>query len=75
MPPELAQALPEKLEVIGLAKDDGLRGRPRQVKQRLRHLPAADGVVRPVGLGVRLLQEAGPELLAAAAGAAAAREG
>ena len=51
----------------------GLGGQAREVEERLRHLAAADRRVAAVQLGVGLLHDAGPQLLARATGERQAR--
>ena len=49
--------------VVDPAQAQGLRRASRQVEQSFRDPPAADGVVRPVCLGVRLFHQRHPQLV------------
>ena len=55
---------PRRLRVeVRFVQFDRLRGAPGEVQKPFRDPPAADGVVAPVALGVRLLDQRHPELV------------
>ena len=56
-----------------VAEVDHLGGRAREIQQCLGHLSTTDGLVRAMALGIRLLDERGPQLLLARGRPAAAK--